>query len=66
MCAIKRVGNYDEDDELSSPYEHKKAGLPPKADEEIAQNDPVGHATLAAGKETRTGENLLLESKNMG
>lgn len=41
---------YDEDDELSSPYERKKAGLPPKADEEIAQNDPVGRATLAAGK----------------
>ncbi|MFC0514921.1 hypothetical protein ACFFGT_11955 [Mucilaginibacter angelicae] len=42
---------YDDDDELSSPYERKKAGLPPKEQEgEIAQNDPVGIRTLKAGK----------------
>ncbi len=41
---------YDDDDEIGSPYERKKAGLPPKADEDIAQNDPEGMATLKAGK----------------
>ncbi|HXB33870.1 MAG TPA: hypothetical protein VNV35_10625 [Puia sp.] len=33
---------YDDDDEEGRPYIRKKAGLPPKVDEEIAQNDPVG------------------------
>ncbi|MGZ3776694.1 MAG: hypothetical protein ACXVI9_03645 [Mucilaginibacter sp.] len=41
---------YDDDDEVGSPYVRKKAGLPPKEDEEIAQNDPVGISTLKAGK----------------
>jgi ABC-2 type transport system permease protein len=41
---------YDEDDEIYSPYVRKKSGLPPKEDEEIAQNDPVGVRTLKAGK----------------
>jgi len=41
---------YDDDDEVGSPYVRKKAGLPPKEDEEIAQNDPVGVSTLKAGK----------------
>jgi ABC-2 type transport system permease protein len=42
---------YDDDDEISSPYVRKKAGLPPKKEEEeIAQNDPVGMSTLKAGK----------------
>lgn len=41
---------YDDDDELSSPYERKKNHLPPKEEEEIAQNDPVGISTLKAGK----------------
>jgi ABC-2 type transport system permease protein len=40
---------YDDDDEIGSPYERQKAGLPPKADEEIAQNDPVGINTLKSG-----------------
>ena len=40
---------YDDDDELGSPYERKKHGLPPKNDEEIAQNDPKGMNTLKAG-----------------
>jgi len=40
---------YDDDDELGSPYERKKAGLPPKEDEEIAQDDPIGMNTLKAG-----------------
>ncbi|MBS1500647.1 MAG: hypothetical protein JST32_01200 [Bacteroidetes bacterium] len=41
---------YDDDDEISSPYVRKKAGLKPKQDEVIAQNDPVGIRTLKAGK----------------
>jgi len=42
---------YDDDDEISSPYVRKKAGLPPKEeDEEIAQNDPEGIMNLKAGK----------------
>jgi ABC-2 type transport system permease protein len=41
---------YDDDDELSSPYERKKNHLPPKEEEEIAQNDPVGINTLKASK----------------
>ena len=41
---------YDDDDEVGSPYVRKKAGLPPKEEEEIAQNDPVGISTLKAGK----------------
>jgi len=42
---------YDDDDEISSPYVRKKAGLPPKEEEEeIAQNDPIGIMTLKAGK----------------
>ncbi len=43
---------YDDDDELNSPYERKKAGLPPKEEEEIAQDDPKGINTLKAGKES--------------
>jgi hypothetical protein len=39
---------YDDDDEINSPYVRKKAGLPPKEDEEIAQNDPVGIMNLKA------------------
>lgn len=41
---------YDDDDEVSSPYVRKKNGLPPKEEEEIAQNDPEGISTLKAGK----------------
>jgi ABC-2 type transport system permease protein len=41
---------YDDDDELSSPYERRKQRLPPKTDDEIAQDDPVGIRTLKAGK----------------
>ncbi|HEY4195841.1 MAG TPA: hypothetical protein VGM63_09925, partial [Mucilaginibacter sp.] len=41
---------YDDDDEISSPYVRKKAGLPPKKEEEIAQNDPIGVNNLKAGK----------------
>jgi ABC-2 type transport system permease protein len=41
---------YDDDDEIYSPYVRKKNGLPPKEDEEIAQNDPIGMGTLKAGK----------------
>jgi hypothetical protein len=40
---------YDDDDEVSSPYVRRKAGLPLKIEEEIAQNDPVGVNTLKAG-----------------
>jgi hypothetical protein len=40
---------YDDDDEVSSPYVRRKAGLPPKTEEEIAQNDPVGVNTLESG-----------------
>jgi ABC-2 type transport system permease protein len=41
---------YDDDDEVTSPYVRKKNHLPPKEEEEIAQNDPKGIATLKAGK----------------
>jgi ABC-2 type transport system permease protein len=41
---------YDDDDEINSPYVRKKNGLPPKENEDIAQNDPVGMSTLKAGK----------------
>ena len=42
---------YDDDDELSSPYERRKYHLPPKGEEEdIPQDDPVGIRTLKAGK----------------
>ncbi len=41
---------YDDDDEINSPYVRKKNGLPPKEEEEIAQDDPVGISTLKAGK----------------
>jgi ABC-2 type transport system permease protein len=41
---------YDDDDEINSPYVRKKAGLPPKEEEEIVQNDPVGIRNLKAGK----------------
>ena len=41
---------YDDDEEINSPYVRKKSGLPPKADEEIPQNDPEGIRTLKAGK----------------
>jgi ABC-2 type transport system permease protein len=41
---------YDEDDELSSPYERKKAGLPEKKEEETQQRDPAGISTLKAGR----------------
>ncbi|KAA2238867.1 hypothetical protein F0L74_21880 [Chitinophaga agrisoli] len=40
---------YDEEDEISSADMRKKAGLPPKDEEEIAQDDPVGMRTLKAG-----------------
>ncbi|BAU54330.1 ABC transporter permease/M1 family aminopeptidase [Mucilaginibacter gotjawali] len=41
---------YDDDDEINSPYVRKKAGLPPKEEEEIAQNDPEGVNNLKSGK----------------
>ena len=41
---------YDDDDEVNSPYVRKKNGLPPKEDEDIAQNDSLGLSTLKAGK----------------
>ncbi len=40
---------YDEEDEISSPYVRNKAGLPPKEEEELPQNDPRGIRTLKAG-----------------
>jgi hypothetical protein len=40
---------YDDDDEESHPYVRAKAGLPPKVDEEIAQDDPAGRNALKAG-----------------
>jgi len=43
---------YDDDDEIGSPYVRKKAGLPPKTEEEIAQSDPEGINNLSAGKAT--------------
>ena len=44
---------YDDDDEVGSPYVRKKAGLPPKIEEDIAQNDPVGFNTLKGGAGNR-------------
>ncbi len=41
---------YDDDDEINSPYVRKKNGLPPKEEEEIAQDDSLGMSTLKAGK----------------
>ncbi|MEO3405448.1 hypothetical protein AAFN85_16175 [Mucilaginibacter sp. CAU 1740] len=41
---------YDEDDELSSPYERNRYGLPPKKDEVFEQNNPEGVNNLLAGK----------------
>ena len=41
---------YDDDDEINSPYVRKKAGLRPKEEEEIAQNDPAATSNLKAGK----------------
>lgn len=41
---------YDDDDEINSPYVRKKAGLRPKEEEEIAQNDPAAISNLKAGK----------------
>lgn len=46
---------YDDDDELSRPSERQEAGLPPKRDEEIAQDDPVGRDNLNSGP----GEDLV-------
>jgi hypothetical protein len=40
---------YDDDDELSSPYERTQAGLRPKVEDDIAQDDPAGRNTLKAG-----------------
>lgn len=40
---------YDDDDEINSPYVRKKNGLPPKQEEEVAQDDPEGIKTLKAG-----------------
>jgi len=40
---------YDDDDEVGSPYVRKQNGLPPKNDEDPAQNDPVATRTLKAG-----------------
>ncbi|HTE02028.1 MAG TPA: hypothetical protein VK668_22220 [Mucilaginibacter sp.] len=40
---------YDDDDEVSSPYVRKHSGLPEQKGEEVAQNDPIGIATLKAG-----------------
>ena len=41
---------YDDDDEVSSPYERKKNGLPEKKNEDAAQNDPQAIKTLRGGK----------------
>lgn len=41
---------YDEDDELGSPYERHQHGLPPKNEEDVPQNDPIGISTLLAGR----------------
>ena len=43
---------YDDDDEISSPYERRKAGLPPREVEEIAPGDPVGVMNLKAGPQS--------------
>jgi ABC-2 type transport system permease protein len=40
---------YDDDEELSSPYERKQNNLPPKKEEEVAQTDPEGINRLKAG-----------------
>ncbi|MDB5111270.1 MAG: family transporter protein, partial [Mucilaginibacter sp.] len=49
---------YDDDDEVSSPYERKEHHLPPKKDEDIPQNDPNGIRTLKSG---RTSDLLSLD-----
>jgi ABC-2 type transport system permease protein len=43
---------YDDDDEITSPYERRKHHMPPRPDDDdaIPQNDPVGIRTLKAGK----------------
>jgi hypothetical protein len=43
---------YDDDDEIESPYVRKRAGLPPKVEEDIPQTDPAGIVTLRAGAAT--------------
>jgi ABC-2 type transport system permease protein len=40
---------YDDDDEIGSPYVRKRNGLPPKMEEEIAQDDSRGINNLKAG-----------------
>jgi ABC-2 type transport system permease protein len=40
---------YDDDDEEDSRYVRKKAGLAPKVEEDLPQNDPLGIQTLKAG-----------------
>lgn len=41
---------YDDDDEVGSPYVRKQNHLPPRNDDDPPQNDPVGIATLRAGR----------------
>jgi len=43
---------YDDDDEITSPYERRTHHMPPRLndDDAIPQNDPVGIRTLKAGK----------------
>ena len=41
---------YDDDDEITSPYVRRKAGLPVKEEEVIAQDDPAGIMNLRSGK----------------
>jgi ABC-2 type transport system permease protein len=40
---------YDDDDEVSSPYVRKAAGLPPKVEKEWMPNEPQGMNRLKAG-----------------
>lgn len=42
---------YDDDDEISSPYERRQYHLPPKVDKDdnVPRNDPVGMGILKAG-----------------
>lgn len=46
---------YDDDDELSSPYERKENNLPPKREDEIPQDDPIGMNQL----KTSPGQSLF-------
>ncbi len=48
---LPEVG-YDDDDEVSSPYERRQYHMPPRVDKDdaIPQDDPVGIRTLKAGK----------------